>query len=92
MKKIRRTIVNVEIEQVLLANTSGLTQLRCAACGGPVPMLTPEQAGVLADLSLRAIYRLIEARELHSTERPAGTPLVCANSLASYCLNPQPGS
>ena len=92
MRKIKRTIVNVEIEQVLLTNVSGLTQLRCAGCGGTVPMLTPEQAGILADLSLRAIHRLIEAGEFHSTDSPAGTPLVCANSLASYCLNPPPGS
>lgn len=55
-------------------------------------MLTPEQSGVLAGLGLRAISRLIEAGELHATESPTGTSLVCANSLASYCLKPQPGS
>jgi hypothetical protein len=92
MRKIRRTIVSVEIEQVLLAKISGPPRLHCLACGEPVSMLTPEQSGVLAGLGLRAIFRLIEAGELHATESPTGTPLVCANSLASYCLKPQPGS
>ena len=88
MKKIRRTIVNIEIDQLLLAKTSGIMQFRCDKCGAPVTMLTPEQAGIVAGLSARAIYRLIETGELHFTETLAGSLFVCCNSLASYCRNP----
>lgn len=89
MGKIRRTIVNIEIDQVLLAKIPGLTQFRCDECGATVTMLTPEQAGVVAGLNTRAIYRLIETGEkLHFTETPEGSLFVCCNSLASYCHNP----
>jgi hypothetical protein len=88
MGKIRRTIVNIEIDQVLLAKIPGLTQFRCDECGATVRILTPEQAGMVAGLDARAIYRLIESGKLHFTETPAGSLFVCCNSLASYCHNP----
>ncbi len=88
MGKIRRTFVNIEIDQVLLAKVSGLMQFRCDECGATVTMLTPEQAGIVTGLNARAIYRLIETGELHFTETPAGSLFVCCNSLPSYCRNP----
>lgn len=54
---------------------------RCAVCGPGVPLLTPEEAAPLAGLSVRALYRLVEAGLIHFKETPDGLLLVCPGNL-----------
>jgi hypothetical protein len=44
-------------------------------------MLTPDEAAALAQSTARAIYRRVEAGELHSIEMDDGASRVCVNSL-----------
>jgi hypothetical protein len=46
-----------------------------------MPMVTADEAALLCQVSARAIYLKIEARELHCKETPDGRLLICANSL-----------
>lgn len=55
----------------------------CEECGNEVRMVTADEAAILAGLSSRAIYQLIEARELHFVETPDGIVFICLNSLGS---------
>ncbi len=78
----RRTEITIETERVLVIskrNTSALAW--CSACGGQAQMITPETAAKLADVSSRAIYRLIEADGLHFVEMSDKRLWICVNSL-----------
>ena len=60
--------------------------MRCAVCAEEVSWVTPVQAQVLSGLTLREIFRRIEANSIHFTETPPGQIHICPNSLG---LNPQ---
>jgi len=44
-------------------------------------MLTPEEAGLLAGVTARAIYRRAENELVHFTETADGALLICNNSI-----------
>ena len=51
-------------------------------------MLTPEQAGLLAGVTARAIYRRAEDGQVHFTETADGNLLVCSGSVEERELDP----
>jgi excisionase family DNA binding protein len=44
----------------------------CSECGKQREMIHPEEAAARTGVSLRAIYRLVEAHKLHFIETPEG--------------------
>ena len=83
MKRRRRTEVTLETRLRIIRRSASATAF-CAQCPAPVPLITPEEAAVLARTSTRTIYALVEAGQLHFTETPEGPLmklLVCPNSL-----------
>ena len=58
-------------------------QLWCEDCAAIVPMVTPESAARLTAATVRAIYRQIEAGDLHFAETASGLLLVCGDSLTA---------
>lgn len=50
-------------------------------------MVTADEAAILAGVSPRAIYQLMEARKLHFIETPDRLVLICLNSLG-VCRKP----
>ena len=82
MKARRVTEITVQTEEAfVLHRSSGSPQASCAQCGALAAMVTAEEAAVLFGVAVRAIYREIEAGELHFEETAAGSVLVCLNSL-----------
>ena len=53
----------------------------CEECRQKVAWLTPNQAVLLSCLSLREIFRCIEANTIHFYETPSGLLHICPNSL-----------
>ncbi len=53
----------------------------CAPCGQPVEWLTPDEAATRAGTSTRAIFRRVEAGQLHFRESAEGRLWLCANSI-----------
>lgn len=53
----------------------------CSECQRKVRLLTPEAAADGAGVSIRAIFRLIEAGRIHFIETDGGRVLVCFDSL-----------
>lgn len=79
MKK--RTKIIIETHQVQIIRRGKLSvQAWCPQCSATVPMLTPEEAAALAQVTTRTIYRLAEAGELHFTETLEGALLICLSS------------
>ena len=53
----------------------------CDACGEETTMITPEQAAAQAAVSVRTIYRWVEAAKVHFIETHEGRLLICVNVL-----------
>lgn len=49
----------------------------CEECASEVTLLAPEEAALVSGLSVRAIYRLVEAGLIHYKETADGLLLVC---------------
>ena len=82
MKRIRRTEVTVEMDEIILITGSQAACLPpCPQCPDVVAMITPEQAAEIVAANTRAIYRWIEEGRIHSAETAKGRLLVCPRSL-----------
>jgi len=53
----------------------------CRVCRLHSEMLTPEQAGDLAQVQVRIIYQWLAQGKAHGMKTPAGQDRVCRNSL-----------
>lgn len=87
MKK--RTEIKIEIERSLLIHQPGRPEREviawCEECAAQVRMLRPEDAAVAAHVSVRTIYRWVEAGKLHFSETPEGPN--SPNVVLRICLN-----
>jgi hypothetical protein len=55
----------------------------CIECQSEVRWLIPEEAMILAGISLRKVFRLVEMRKLHFAENVDGFLIICNESLAA---------
>ena len=84
MIKKRKTEITIEAHEVWLVRSWRRgAPTRCAECPDRPEMLTPEEAARLAGLTSRAIYRLVESDQIHSTETEHGALFVCLAPLRS---------
>jgi len=78
----RRTEIKIEVERSLLIRRPRAEAFAwCAECAARVRMLRPEEAAIAACVSVRTIYRWVEAGRLHFSETTEGPLLICSNSL-----------
>lgn len=82
MKHRKEIIIETHQVQVIHCRKPE-TWLWCNPCSATVRMVTAEEAAALAQVKIRTIYRWAEAGELHFTESPEGTLLICPNSLTN---------
>jgi hypothetical protein len=74
--------ITIETREVLVSrqSTHPVTAW-CPSCAREVSMDTPEGAARSAGVSIRTMYRWVEARKVHFAETLAGALLVCRESL-----------
>ena len=79
----RRTEITIETDRLLVLrhHRRAHAEAKCAACGAETPMVTVDEAAAMSRTSSRAIYRLVEAEQLHFTETSEGRLFICPNSL-----------
>jgi len=81
-RKKKTTIVTFEMrERTTIHRDPRRMVTWCEQCGADVLMVTPNEAAMLARTNARAIFRGVEAGEIHSFETDGGALLVCSNSL-----------
>ena len=93
MEKRIRTEYSIEIDDVFVVQRLGRSvEGWCPGCGGTAMLVTPEDAAMLIGMETRAIYRMVEAFEIHWADGPEKLLLVCLGSLlerAGYTLRKQ---
>lgn len=81
-RKKKITIVTIESrERTTIHRLTRRTVSWCEQCGTEALMVTPYEAATLCSTDARAIFRGMEAGEIHFIEREGGALLVCSNSL-----------
>lgn len=83
MEKSRKSEKTIELHEfyVIRSGSGSLPQL-CAECStGDAFMVTPEQAAAVAKVSVRVIFRWLEAGAIHFVEGADGSLAVCLRSL-----------
>ena len=84
MKTRSKTEIIVETHRILAIKRGSRYRLAwCEECGEQARMVTADEAAILAGLSLRTTYQLIEARKLHFTESLDRVGFICLNSLGN---------
>ena len=92
-KKIRRRRIYISIsERTLLTKKRSLVaSLWCRECAERVSLVRPDLAAIIASVSVRTLYKWIEAGKLHYSEDIPGVPLICLKSLGSQPDWSEPG-
>jgi hypothetical protein len=80
-KRTKTTEITVERSNLFVVRKlKRVAFARCRECATRVQFVTPEEAAVMAHVSMRTVYRWVESRKVHFTETPEGSLLVCCNS------------
>jgi len=81
VRRIRRTEVTVETDEILIiSHRVAFTEL-CAACGQAAGLVPPEQAAALTSIPIDTICSLVETGVVHHLKTGHGVLLVCLKSL-----------
>jgi hypothetical protein len=88
-RKKKTTIVTIEAhERMTIRRGARRVTAWCDQCGADVPMVPPNEAAEMAGTDARAIFRRVEAGEVHFMETGAGALWICAQSLAEASTKP----
>ena len=84
--KRTRTEITIEFDEVIQAtgHSNGESRELCAACGRESFLVTPQQAAVIAGVTVREINRWVESDLVHYAETADGFLLVCVHSLSVH--------
>ncbi len=81
-RKKKTTIVTFEARERMTIHRSPRRVIAwCDRCGDEVLMVTPNEAAAFSRTDARAIFRGVEAGEIHFIEGEAGALMVCSKSL-----------
>lgn len=80
-KRTKTTEITFERSQRFELRKERTISAWCDGCAALVNMLTPSQAARIANVSLRTIYRRVEALQVHFVETSEGELLICRESL-----------
>jgi hypothetical protein len=81
VRKKQRTALHLEIEEAVSIRTRTVLIAYCRTCGKQTRMVAANEAAIVARVTAREIYRLVEAGRLHFTEDQSGLLYVCLESI-----------
>ena len=81
VRKKRKTEISLEIEEAVAIRTNSSVIADCSGCRRKMRMVAANEAGMIAKVSSRQIYRFVEAGRLHFSENQNGFLFVCLPSL-----------
>lgn len=77
----KQTKITIETESLLILQGRNSSRAWCPRCAAEVEMIALENTGVISNLDRRAIEEWLNSGELHRTQTPDGSELICLNSL-----------
>lgn len=84
MNRTRRIEITVERRRLVMQNATPPAPVFCPSCPTPVVLLTPKEAAALTGISVRMVYRWVEADLVHYLETSADQLLVCPHTFPPF--------
>ena len=85
VRRTRYSEANFEMHEILIVRAPGAAREPCYQCLPAIgAMVSPEAAASLNGMTVRALFRCIEAGLIHYREVEDGAVLVCINSLTRW--------
>ena len=82
-RRTEKTVITVETFQRTVVRWRRKEKIaRCEQCVAETVMLAPNEAAAFLQTTVREIFRLTEAGEIHYLETESGALLVCRNSFS----------
>jgi hypothetical protein len=81
VRRRRIEIITVRERSFVLRRRVGPVAGWCRRCGAEVRLIAPDEAAVICDISLRTLFRWVEAGEAHCEETADGASRICLSSL-----------
>lgn len=82
-RQVRVTIETHQIRVTRMLDAAAEIRCWCNSCSSEQPFALPERAASAAGISLRQLFRRLEAGEIHFNESPQRTVLICLTSIKS---------
>jgi Domain of unknown function (DUF4124) len=80
--KKTKTEITIRTDEVVILRTNRReSRISCQQCQGKTLMIKAEEAMALAHTTAREIYRWVETGQIHYTESPDGSLLLCPDSI-----------
>ena len=82
VRTTKRTEITIETDRIVVLSSRKVSVVSwCHECSQRTKMVSVDEAATTAGVSPRAIYRSVEAQEVHFLERADGLLLICPRSL-----------
>ena len=86
----KQTTITVETSSLFILQGRISRRAWCPQCAAEEDMIAVENAGAISNLDQRALERWLKSGELHRTNAPDGSSVICLNSLMACLQNTNP--
>jgi hypothetical protein len=86
----KQTTITIETSSLLILQSRNSHRAWCQQCAAEGEMIAGENTRVISNLDQRAVEQWLNSGELHRTNAPDGSSLICLNSLLACLQNTKP--
>jgi hypothetical protein len=88
----KQTTITVETSSLLILQGRISRRAWCPQCGAEGEMVAMDNTNVISNLDQRAMEQWLNSGELHRTNAPDGSSVICLNSLLACLQNTNPAN
>jgi hypothetical protein len=83
----KQTRITIETESLLILRGQSSRRAWCPLCAAETEMIALDNAGVMSNLGRPELQEWLNSGDLHRSQRPDGSELICLNSLLARVQN-----
>jgi hypothetical protein len=77
----KQTRITIETESLLILRGRNSRRAWCPQCAAQGEVIALEEVGIISNLDRSAFEEWVNSGDLHRSETPSGSTLICLNSL-----------
>lgn len=85
----RQTRITIETESLLILQGRNSRRAWCPQCAAEREVIALEEVGIISNLDRSAFEEWVNSGELHRSESPDGSTLICLDSLTARVQKPK---
>lgn len=79
----RQTRITIETESLLVLRGKNSRRAWCPQCAAQTEVIALEEVGIITNLDRSAFEDWVNSGQLHRSQSPSGSTLICLNSLVA---------